>query len=178
MIIRLPAVSADIQSESSVDLVLIICWYYLMITCSSCWYSVRFISWPCVDTQWLSDDYMLFLLIFSQNYQLTLMITCCSSWYSVRIISWPCIDNMLIYSDYLMITCCFCWYSVRIISWPWLILCWYTVIIWWLPAVPADIQSLSSVDHVAIHCWYAVFSWRVPLGGGGILSGSVRTQCS
>ena len=55
---------------------------------------------PYVDIQWLSDDYLLFLMIF------------------IRIISWPCINNMLINSDYLMITCCFCWYSVRIISWP------------------------------------------------------------
>ena len=146
MIIRLPAVSADIQSESSVDLVLIICWYYLMITCSSCWYSVRFISWPCVDTQWLSDDYLLFLLICSQDHQLTI---CC--YY---------VDIQWLYDDKLpAVSADIQWgSSVDLV----LIICWYTVIIWWLPAVSADIQSGSSDDHVLILCWYTVIIWWLP----------------
>ena len=184
-----------------------------MITCCSCWYSVRIISGPCVDMQWPSDDYLLFLVIFSQDHRLTmcwyaviiwwlpavpaniqsglsvdnvliysdyLIIICCSCWYSVRIVSWPRFDNMLTYIYYLMITCCSCWYAVRIISWSsgdiqWLsddyllfllifsqdhqwTMCWYAVIIWWLPAVPADIQSGSSVDHVLIYSDYLIFS--------------------
>ena len=99
----LPVVPHDIQSESSVDHVLKLCWYTVIICCS-CWYSVIIVSWPCINNMLISSDYM--------------MITCCSSWYSVRINSWPCIKIMLIYSDYLMITCCSSWYSVRIISWP------------------------------------------------------------
>ena len=78
---------------------------------------------------------------------------------------------MLIYSDYLMITCCSSWYSVRIISWPCINNCWYTVIIWWLPAFPADIQSESSVEHVSIICWYTV-NWWLPAVSSDIQSGS------
>ena len=198
----LPAVSPDIQSESSVDHVFITCRYTVIrwwLPACSCWYSVRIISWPCVDY----SDY--------------LMIICYSCWNSVRFVSWPCINNILIYSDYLMITCCYCWYLVKIVglpcihnmlvysdylmiiinwpcvdsmlikSWPcvdiqWLsdnyllfllifrqdhnlTMCWYTVIIWWLYAVPADIQSESSelsVDHVSIICWYTVIIWWLP----------------
>ena len=43
------------------------------------------------------------------------------------------------------ITCCFCWYHQ-------LILCWYSVIIFWLPAE-------TSVDHVSIICSYTVIIW-------------------
>ena len=113
----LPAVPPDIQTESSVDYVLIICWYTVII-------------W------WLSA-----LPADIQDHQLTTcwytVIICSSCRYSVKIVSWPCINNMLIYSDYLVIIISWpCLDIMLIISWPcvdsMLIMSWSCVDIQWL----------------------------------------------
>ena len=100
------------------------------------------------DRNYSEDSQYIIIRYSSHDHQ----ITWCFCWYSVRIISWPCINNMLILSDdYLLLLLIFS--QVHQLT-----MCWYTVIIWWLYAVPTDIQSESWVDHVLIICWYTLIS--------------------